>query len=105
MGLNTCRTKVSQWGIGLFAQVFDKPGPLSPNQETRRPDLATQSAGSFGAAPPKAPEDWRSPQPGGTAYAPVGRGASWSTVALYRFRVDRVCRILLIITTHWCAEQ
>ena len=32
-----------------------------------------------------APEDWRNPRPGGLASDPIGREASWSAVALYRF--------------------
>ena len=33
----------------------------------------------------KAPEDWRSPKPGGSAYGLDPREASWSAVVLYRF--------------------
>jgi len=42
---------------------------------------------SFGLQLPVAPDTPLAvtPQPGGTAYAPVGREASWSAVALYRF--------------------
>jgi hypothetical protein len=33
----------------------------------------------------KAPDDWRTPKPGGLARDPVTREASWTAVALYRF--------------------
>src|SRR5439155_16016122 len=43
------------------------------------------SATPFWQGHPKAPEDWRSPKPGGSAYGLDPREASWSAVVLYRF--------------------
>jgi len=37
----------------------------------------------------KAPEDWRSPRPGGVSSGPGSREASWTAVVLYRFPLPK----------------
>jgi len=81
--------------------VLECGSPLPLLLRHGRRVLAEQDAPSFPRAHPKAPEDWRSPRPGGVRGGTVIREASWSAVVLCRScnRFFKDCEVPGLTTT------